>query len=243
MPSESVRSNAAEHVEVQIRKAPILLDPFEHCIVDQVFPQNLYSATNEYWPDSTVMKPLSQTGRAVGYDERHVTPLDEGSLDNMEKMQREFWAHLAETLLESNVVKESVRKFSRILAQRLENPNEPTTFGKRILVINDKSRFSLGPHTDIQMKAVSLIFYMPSNDSDRVHGTSLYRPVDPSLRCDGTRHWPFDKFEKIKTVDFIPNRLFMFPRTDKSFHGVEPIATMSRDRRLILVDINLFSSD
>ena len=69
-------------------------------------------------------------------------------------------------------------------------------------------------------------------------GTSIYRPRSP-FTCDGGPHYPFDPFERIKTTRFAPNTLFMFVKSDISFHGVEPISDPGVERDLLLYSIRI----
>ena len=39
------------------------------------------------------------------------------------------------------------------------------------------------------------------------------------------------------TVEFVPNRLVAFPKTDCCFHGVEPVDLPGIDRRLLIYNV------
>ena len=68
-------------------------------------------------------------------------------------------------------------------------------------------------------------------------GTSIYVPKDPSFRCDGRIHHPFNQFKKVMTAPYRPNSLLGFFKTDSAFHGVERIATENTQRDSILYNI------
>ena len=55
-------------------------------------------------------------------------------------------------------------------------------------------------------------------------GTSLYRPKDPGFSCPNSTHYPFEDFVKVKTAPYLPNSMLAFFRSDRSFHGVEPLS-------------------
>ena len=57
--------------------------------------------------------------------------------------------------------------------------------------------------------------------------------------CPGGPHYPFEEFTRQETVEFLPNRLLMFVRTGKSFHGVESIELPNADRRLVINNVRL----
>jgi hypothetical protein len=99
----------------------------------------------------------------------------------------------------------------------------------------------LGPHTDAPHKLLSLLFYCPDDDRQKHLGTSVYLPIDPDFRCAGGPHYPHDRFTKVVTMEYRPNALFAFFKTDNSFHGVEPIREAHVLRDLMLYDIHVVS--
>ena len=105
--------------------------------------------------------------------------------------------------------------------------------------MHDRTRYSLGPHTDSPTKVVSLLFYLPADERLAQHGTSIYVPKDPAFTCPGGPHHPFGGFDRIATMPFLPNSLFGFVKTDNSFHGVEPFLEPGAGRWLLLYDLRL----
>lgn len=232
-------SDALSHITNRVKTAQTIDDPFQHYIIDEILPPHLFDLATQHWPSDSVMQSIEETGRAKGYTGRYVSDLGSESLGGMEHPQRAFWEELRGTLLAPELVKEVVSRFANVLVPIQQETSQSIRFSMRILVINDRSQFKIGPHTDIKSRAISLLFYMPEDDRNRTCGTSLYQPNDPTFRCKVGKHWPFDKFTRVKTVDFVPNRLFMFARTDNSFHGVEPLTELVDMRRLIVVDIGI----
>jgi hypothetical protein len=51
--------------------------------------------------------------------------------------------------------------------------------------------------------------------------------------------YPFDRFRRVLTMEYLPNTLFAFMKTPDSFHGVEPIAEPDVQRDLLLYDIKV----
>ena len=92
----------------------------------------------------------------------------------------------------------------------------------RVQLCRDLPGYSIGPHTDDKKEIMTLLFYLPRNDNHPEAGTSVYEPLDPDFRCDGTKHHVFGLFRKLWTAEYMPNSVFGFIRSDNSFHGVEP---------------------
>ena len=77
----------------------------------------------------------------------------------------------------------------------------------------------------------------PEDATFRKFGTSFYEPLDGDFRCSGGPHPASGGFRRVETVEFLPNRLVMFPKSDRCFHGVEPIDLPGIDRRLLIYDV------
>jgi FkbM family methyltransferase len=97
------------------------------------------------------------------------------------------------------------------------------------LLIKDIPGYQISPHTDLEQRVLSVIFYLNGKD-----GTSLYVPKEDGFTSDGKKHLPFEDFKRVKTVPNKPNTAFVFLRTPNSFHGV---AKTKAERNVLLYDI------
>ena len=104
-------------------------------------------------------------------------------------------------------------------------------------LVRDFSNYAITPHTDTPKKLVSLLFYLPEDESMKALGTSLYAPIDPNFRCEGRKHHAFGAFKRITTMPYLPNTLFGFFKTDNAFHGVERIEMPRIQRDSVLYNI------
>jgi hypothetical protein len=128
-----------------------------------------------------------------------------------------------------------LNKFESQVRQRFAG-EQPRIF-KEAMLVDDRTRYSLGPHSDSPAKVITLLFYLPADDSRPHLGTSIYVPRDPAFRCPGGPHHPFEFFERVTTMPYLPNTLFAFFKTDNSFHGVEPIREGDYRRHLLFYDV------
>jgi hypothetical protein len=87
--------------------------------------------------------------------------------------------------------------------------------------VRDTPDYQIKPHTDIKKKALTLLFYLPTDLSAQDYGTSIYVPKEKGFTSDGTKRFEFDLFDKVFTAPYVPNSVFGFKRSDNSFHGVE----------------------
>jgi hypothetical protein len=99
--------------------------------------------------------------------------------------------------------------------------------------MKDLSDYSIGPHTDHPIRVLTLLFYLPFTNELSHLGTSVYHPRNISFECEGFHHYPFQDFIRLFTAPFHPNSMFGFIKTNRSFHGVEPIAQKGIERNLL----------
>jgi hypothetical protein len=223
------------HVLARIEAAAVQSEPFPHCVVDGIFPVDFYEEIIDHWPGRNQFVPISETGRASGatYGKRLVILFEERDLGRLDPEQRTFWSQtVGSWLLGERFGGALLSKFREVLAERLAR--EGKAFRADALLVSDQTSYAIGPHTDTPERLVSLLFYLPEDATFRRFGTGFYVPKDRRFRCAGGPHYNPRGFELVKTVEFLPNRLVLFPKTDRSFHGVEPVDLAGIDRRLLI---------
>ena len=231
-----------EHVIYQLANAPLRPYPFPHLYVESIFPPEYYAELRDNWPSASRLTTLDTMGRvpAGAYPERFVMPLKQSKINALPDDAREFWAGFEQRILGSTrFLYAAMDKFEPYLRKRFGAEFETTHFSHEALIVRDHSNYKLGPHTDSPRKVLSFLFYCPDDDSYSHLGTSIYTPVDPSFRCPGGPHHPFARFHKVTTMEYKPNTLFAFVKTDNAFHGVDPIRDADVLRDLILYDIQV----
>jgi hypothetical protein len=228
-------SSAVEsHVLARLAAAPVRAEPFEHCIVDEVFPAEFFEAIVDHWPQEESWQPLSESGRvsAGSYAARLVVLMNPAGYARLDPDARAFWTQVGDWLLGP--------RFRAAVLQKFGMREEAAA--SDALIVSDRTTYAIGPHTDAPHRRVSLLFYLPEDATFRRFGTSLYQPLDPSFRCHGGPHHDFRRFRRVATMDFLPNRLVAFPKSDRCFHGVEPVDLPGIDRRLLIYNVRAPSS-
>jgi hypothetical protein len=124
--------------------------------------------------------------------------------------------------------------FAEPLRARLGDKESWPAVSVESQLIRHRAGYFLGPHSDLHTKLVVLLVYLAPDESAGRLGTSLYRPKDTRFTCSNSAHYPFEDFVRVKTAPYKPNSLLAFLRSDRSFHGVEPLSehdvtTCSRD--------------
>jgi hypothetical protein len=235
-------SSAAElHMLYRIGNAPILPFPFPHIYVRDVFPADFYAELVRHLPPREAFAPISDVRPVTrgAYDEtRSVLVLQPESVGKLPDPQRGVWERMARMLLGGELGNLVFAKFGQFIQARFQNqPN--VQFFDEALLVQDSQNYALGPHTDTPLKVISFLFYLPADDSQPHLGTSIYVPKDRQFTCPGGPHYPFDRFDRMLTMPYVPNALFAFLKTPNAFHGVEPVNEAGVQRNLLLYDVRI----
>jgi hypothetical protein len=235
-----------EHVFERVASAPIVEDPFPYAVIDGIFPDDYYAEMLAHFPQPDSLRPIGETGR-VGrddYRERNVVLFTDEEFERMSAQQQAFWREFAGWMYSDLFLNLFVLKFQRALEPRLNNilADSPVLRARGdALLVNDQTNYAIGPHTDVPQRLVTFLFYLPKDNSMRELGTSVYRPKDANFVCWGGLHHSHEQFELVRTVEFLPNRLLTFPKTERSFHGVEQIFRENVNRPLLINNIRLLN--
>lgn len=236
-----------EHVLQRVASSSVIDDPFPYVVIDRIFPDDYYAEMLAQFPAPESLRPIAETGRVArdNYRERNVVLFTDDEFARMSADQQHFWREFAGWMYSDLFLNLFVLKFQKALEPRLRNilAKEPTLKARGdALLVNDQTNYAIGPHTDAPHRLVTFLFYLPRDESMRELGTSVYRAKDPNFVCWGGPHHPSEQFELVRTVEFLPNRLLTFPKTDRSFHGVEQIHRVGVNRPLLINNIRLLNS-
>jgi hypothetical protein len=235
-------SSAELHTSYQIANAPVRGFPYPHCFVRDVFSADFYEEIQRNLPDPAVMIPILEARQVQGYNERFVLELHKGEhLAALPDAKRKFWQDVAAWMVGGKsglgrLGSLMMNKFQPFVQNRLKNTTGIKFYDEAYLV-EDVTNYKLGPHSDAEKKVITMLFYLPKDESQSHLGTSIYIPRDLNFRCPGGPHYPFEWFERMATMPFLPNSLFTFVKGDNSFHGVEPVRDANTRRWLLLFDV------
>jgi hypothetical protein len=234
-------SAVEQHVIYRIANAPLRDYPYPHLYLESVFPDEFYRSIRRYWPDAASLVSLADSGRVSpgAYPDRFILPFVQEELEKLPQDKRDFWRDFGSWFLGERFMRVLLQKFGLDVRRRFAKAIGRHSFAVDSLIVRDRVNYKLGPHTDTPSKLLSLLFYCPDDDSTKHLGTSIYEPMDHAFRCPGGPHYPHDRFIRVATMDYRPNSLFAFFKTDNSFHGVEPITDGGVLRDLLLYDIRV----
>ena len=242
-----------DEVITRITNTDLSNDPFEHKFIKEIFPKNFYEKLIENLPNKKDYTPINQTGTvSKNYPpERFVFNLNLENINKLENSKKEPLMELIKIFASPIFFKTVTNEFKNIIDKRIKNftDYEINLLGKdkfkfyiQALLIKDFKKYQLGVHTDTTKKFLSFLFYLPKDENLIDLGTALYKLKKEIANIDekGNIHLPPDStdeyFVLVKKIPFLPNSLFVFPRTNYSFHGVEKINTDQSERNLIVLN-------
>jgi hypothetical protein len=219
-------SATKSHFYEALERATITEEPFPHLYATDIFPREFYQHVRSSLPAIEQYKQYS-----ARYPARYVIDLMPSTVKGLAADVSGFWTDFEGWLNSSELMGHMTRKFGDRLKccytdreglVKAASTPEGITITPQSLLSRDFSRYAIDPHTDAGPKFVVGVFYFPKDGSLLEFGTSIYRPKDASLK-DFAKSVRFrrDDFELVRTMENRPNSLFMFLKTDQSFHGVE----------------------
>ena len=234
------------HVLRRVEQTTVTEKPFPYLVVDDIFPADYYAEMIANFPTLDSLRPIAETGRVREdmYKERLVVLFTDEEFARMTLAQQLFWRDFASWMYTDQFLNYFVYKFHNYLEPRIHRivSTEGSLQVKGdALLVNDCTNYAIGPHTDSPQRLVTFLFYLPRDASMRELGTSVYEPRDPSFTCWGGPHYDYAQFNEVSTVEFLPNRLLAFPKTERSFHGVAPIKKANVNRPLLINNIRLLN--
>ncbi|MGE0717844.1 MAG: hypothetical protein AB7P02_20520 [Alphaproteobacteria bacterium] len=238
-PTDTAEVAAAErHLLARVGAAPVAEAPFPHLFVEEAFPAAFYRRLLAELPAPADLPTLRSTGRVgpMYSPERRVLELRPEAIGRLPGPRAAFWSAFARSLRGWPLFAALGRRFAPQLAARFPGGLDGITIDA--LYCDDAARYALEPHTDAPRKVLTALFYLPEAPGQEHLGTALYEPVDAGFRSAGEWHQPRDRFRLARTMPYRPNAMFAFAKSDRSFHGVEPVADADLFRRVLIVNVS-----
>jgi hypothetical protein len=214
------------HFIDRLKTALMIPDPYPHYCLDRVFPEAYYQLLLRHLPAASAYQNLFEitTLKLEHFRFRDQRDLADGWTASLPEELRRFWNDFNAWFLGPELARAVLDSFAGPMRARFGERSEWPVVSVEAQLIRHQAGYFLGPHTDLSTKLVVLLIYLPPDDSHPQLGTSLYRPKESGFTCADSNHYPFDEFVNVKTAPYRRNSLLVFERSDRSFHGVEPLA-------------------
>ena len=233
---------ARHHALYRILAAPVRAWPHQHLFIEDVFPKEFYSHLRRCMPAPEAYESLSKTGKVADgdYDMRAGFLLKDDHLARVPEEVAVFWSSLFNEVFNKEFADALLARHAPNIMARLarEGAPWPDPIRRDMILVRDSSSDGVKIHTSDPKNLLTLLFYLPEDDRHIECGTTLYLPKSRGFHCWGGPHHGFEQFDRVATMPYKANSLFMFVKTDDSFHGVEPIRIPNLRRDLLLFYIH-----
>ena len=221
-----------------IEKSTLYDNPFYHLYINNFFTNEFYLNILKYLPTKDQYIQINKTNSvSKNYsDERFILNITPDTFKIFYPEQKNFFRQVVSSLMSVEFFNSVIRKFN----DKIIKVN-PQNIDLRMSLVKDLTKYNLGAHTDTNKKFITFLFYLPEDKSHKHIGTSMYKLKDKTKSnfVQDTHYSEKETkelFEEVKLAEFLPNSVFIFPRTDFSFHGVSAINTGSYERNLLLLN-------
>ena len=237
-------ARASEHIVAALQRAPVEREPFPYVFIDDAFPADFYASLLQHLPLTSNYRRLVDTGRVGKHysPERFVVDCGVESMEGLPGSQREFWQGLFDAFSSATFAQAFLDKFASDLSARFLGANGERIdlqFSQDVLLIRDYRNYFLRPHTDSPLKLVSVLIYLAADDARPGMGTTFFSPHDRKMTSEGGEGHDYGQFSPVRTLPYLPNRMLAFPKTNRSFHGVMPVAGYDDRRDILLYDLKM----
>jgi hypothetical protein len=238
--SERIMNETArivEHIRQRLAATEIDREPFTHCVVQGLLPDDVYDEILNNWPPQELAKASNWASRR----EIHVAQ----NLANFPKETQKTWQQVVEwSQAARDLVYEKFRpylgeKFIPMLGrQRSADLKLFRQRGPAAFIATYTGNLSLFTHVDHPFIAVNGFLYVSEKDVNEDDlGTVLYQSFGLSLPHNEIKlpeHLLERYLRKAKTVGYRRNVYLAYINSPHSFHGVEPADIGDRVRRLLM---------
>ncbi|WP_298424763.1 hypothetical protein [Rhodoblastus sp.] len=209
------------HVVESIMDADVWSRPYPHMVFRHFWPEDFYRELLAKRPDQASFFAIN------GARTRYQFNLYDDSCDAGDDERRTLWKLVSDVCSSPELEAAMRTRLEEGLRLRTNGSKEgwPAPMYPRPVLYTDYDGYRIKPHPDTRRKVLTMLIYMPEDDSQKALGTTLYR-----LSPKGLFSWKSFGLAEEKTVPFLPNSgcafVVIHPAYDffhASWHGRESI--------------------
>lgn len=189
-------------MKYKIINAPVLMYPYPHTSIQNIFPQKFYKQILKLIPK------IDQYTHKPKYPGRSTYALE--NLNELDEKKKKFWNQIFEWLKSDDFAKLLLNKYS------IKKDGYSDFY-----LHKDLDDYEVKPHLDLRSKLVTYMFYLPRDEKLKEFGTNVLVPKPGIKIPNTTKHQNWEFFNIVKTVDYIPNSFFSFTPCENSYHAIK----------------------
>lgn len=222
------------HAVKSIENAQVWSMPYPHMAFENFWPEDFYRELLAKKPDDAGYFQLN------GANTRRQFTLFDGSCDAGDDERRALWKLVSDVCMAPELEAAMRDRLDEGLKIRAKASGEgwPVPMYPRPVLYNDFDGYRIKPHPDTRRKVMTMLVYMPEDDSQKALGTTLYK-----LSPKGLFSWKNFGLAEEKTLPFVPNSgcafVVIHPSYDffhTSWHGRDSIAVDNAKPRFSLLN-------
>jgi hypothetical protein len=226
--SPSIETEFVDAVE----RSELRHQPFDHIYMEQVLDPDSYAALLAAMPDRRFYHDLRHRDalREDGSSTRLRMYLYPELLWRLPAEQRRIWLPVARALCSKALENAFKDKFRETLEQRFGKPVEKVGLYPIPILLRDQPGYRIGIHSDVATKAITVQYYLPSDDKQRNIGT-VFHEGEKGAEAERTTQMPF-----------LPASGYAFPVSlTKSWHSAA--TTTEKDGERVSMMITYYVAD
>jgi len=176
--------------------ASVISKPFPHMAFENFWPEDFYRELLAKRPEPANYVQLNRENT------RRQFTLFDGSCDAGDEERRALWKLVSDVLASPEIEAALREKLDEGFRLREKGSHEgwPVKMYPRPVAYLDFEGYAIKPHPDTRRKVLTMLVYMPEDDSQADLGTTLYK-ISPL----GVFHWKTYGLVEEKTMPFLPN--------------------------------------
>ena len=234
MVSEALFQSIVSHGKESILAGAYFDKPYPHLTFDKFFPDDIYQRLMRRWPDIDKYVDLNSART------RKQFTLHDRNADAGDAERTALWRAVSDAVSAPEIEAAMRERLRRGLEIRARGSGEgwPVPMFPQPVLYADFEGYAIKPHPDTRRKVITMMIYMPDDESQRELGTTVYK-ISPM----GVFAWKTYGLVKDKTFAFLPNSGAAFvvihpahSLLHASWHGRETISLKSDKPRMTLLN-------
>jgi hypothetical protein len=224
--SSRANSPVERQLVAAVERAELRHEPFDHIYMKDVFEPETYAALLSAMPDRRFYHYLkhSDAVRKDGTSTRLRMYLYPELLKRLPEQQQRVWMPVAEALCSAELELAFKRKFRSALEERFNKSAEEIGIYPIPILLRDQPGYRIGIHSDVPTKAITVQFYLPSDESQRHIGTIFHEGKTGEGAARATQ------------MAFMPATGYAFPVSlAKSWHSAATVSETDGERVTMMV--------